>query len=134
MERIRVARFKTCSFPPDCLALHPASLASFCVFLVRGREKQALPGSCQAVEELLDYSILFSLSRQWNWFLRVWTSVSLPNLLYKLHSYLTWVENCIQATCNACSTKILLNSKSLFCDSCRVFLDYPKFNHIKDTL
>ena len=52
MERIRVATFKTCSFPPDCLALHPASLASFCVFLVRGREKQALPGSCQAVEEL----------------------------------------------------------------------------------
>ena len=67
MERIRVARFKTCSLPPDCPALQPASLASFCVFLVRGWEKQALPESCQAVEELLDYSILFSLIRQWNW-------------------------------------------------------------------
>ena len=70
MESIRVARFKTCSFPPDCppCTLHPGSLASFCVFLVREWEKQALPESCQAVEELLDYSILFSLIRQWNWF------------------------------------------------------------------
>ena len=53
--------------PAPC-TLHPASLASFCVFLVREWEKQALPESCQAVEELLDYLILFSLIGQWNWF------------------------------------------------------------------
>lgn len=46
----------------------PCELSLLLCFLVRGREKQALPGSCQAVEELLDYSILFSLSRQWNCF------------------------------------------------------------------
>ena len=38
-----------------------------------------------------------------------------------------WVGNYILATCRACSTKILL-------DSCTVFLEYTKIKHAKERL
>ena len=43
--------------------------------------------------------------------------------LYQGQGFSAWVRNCIQAPRSACSTKIM-------CDSCRVFLEYIKMEHI----
>ena len=116
-------------YPPTPPQVHPSSRVSFCPFLDRGGEKRKpclnrVKPLKSPQPERLDSSVLFPLVKLFGC---KHLFIDKLMIITERTAIKPWVRNYIPVTCSACSTKILL-------DSCTVFLKYAKIEQPKERL